>query len=160
MSNFVLSPEELQALAEQYKMKPEDVAAAMDAISGASTFDESAAALAPQMDRAQGYADAPMNQGRMVSGYYVPPSMLSSLSQVATKGLGQYGLSGLQDKQTGLIDALRSGHKAAGILGYKDRESERALIAELLRRAQQKPAPQDPQHPGPWASGYVPNEGY
>ena len=80
-----------------------------------SSFPESNPALAPQMERAQGMADAPMSGGQMVGRYFVPTSPLASMAQAIGKGVGGFQLSKLQGQQSALLDALRRSRKIGGV---------------------------------------------
>jgi hypothetical protein len=144
-----MSPEEFKAMLARYGITPEQ----FSEMAQSGVFDESAAALHPQMQRATDYADQPMPQGQMVSGYYVPTSPLANLAGGAGRAIGAYQLGKLQKEQGSLIEQLRRGHEAAGTVAMKERDDERKMMIELLRRLgqqQQQTQPWSPEIPIPY----------
>src|SRR5690242_5941194 len=114
-----LSPE-VQALLQQYGITPEQFQQMADA----GMFKEQSAALAPKMALAQERMEQPMPDGKMVSGFYVPSSPMAQLGALAGKIMGGSQFAGLQGEQSGLLEGLRKGRGAAGVLGMQDRDAE------------------------------------
>jgi len=111
---------ELQVLLDQLGISPEDLQSMFEA----GVFDERKGLLNDQAGMAAQQARTPMPGMRQVGNVAVAANPLEMLAAGVGQAKGRGDLNRLMDERSTLIDLLRKGNQAGGLVGMQDMYGE------------------------------------
>ena len=120
----------------------------LDAIAEAGVFDEANSLYGEEAARADAMRNAPAPGMRQVGRVAVAAHPLEMLATGLQRAKGAKDYNAAMSERRALIDALRGGNRAAGVVGARS-----MLSSSQPTRATAPPEPRS-SGPGPWADRY------